>query len=102
MGSAALVGYIPATKSTKGKCRNFSLCTNTETLNKNPGFFNLIVSSGVTDVWLPLFLNGYWPYPMEEILLWNLSENKETFTLKLDDKQYFVEIGGLDAELVRL
>jgi hypothetical protein len=70
LGSAALAGYIPATKSTKGKYRSFSLCTNTETLNKNPDFFNLIVSSGVTDVWMPLFLNGYWPYPMEEILRW--------------------------------
>ena len=70
LGTGALVGYTPATVSGNGKCRSFSLCTNTETLNKNPGFFNLIVSSGVTDVWMPLFLSGYWPYPMDDILLW--------------------------------
>lgn len=70
LGSAALVGYSPPATIRSGKCRTFSLCTNTETLNKNPDFFNLIVSSRVTNVWLPLFLNGYWPYPMEDILLW--------------------------------
>ena len=70
LGSGTLAGFSPAITSRSGKCRSFSLCTNTETLNKNPDFFDLIVSSGVTDVWLPLFLNGYWPYPMEEILRW--------------------------------
>ena len=77
LGSGALVGFTPATTSGRGKSRSFSLCTNTETLNKNPGFFNLIVSSGVTDVWLPLFLNGYWPYPMEEILRWKNKFERE-------------------------
>ena len=43
-----------------------------------------------------------WYPTIKTVLLWNLSENKETFTVKLDDKKHSVEIGGLDAELVRL
>ena len=70
LGSAALFGFIPSARSNKQNCRTFSLCTNTETLTKNPDFFDLIVNSGVTDVWLPFFLNGYWAFPMEEIQIW--------------------------------
>ena len=43
-----------------------------------------------------------WYPKIKTLLLWNLSENKETFTVKLDERKYSVEIGGLDAELVRL
>ena len=77
LGSAALVGYIPEVKSSKGRTRSFSLCTNTTTLRSNPAFFDLIVDSGVNVVWMPYFLNGYYPYPIEDLLLW-----KERFEYK--------------------
>ena len=68
IASGALAGFTPA--SVSDKQRSFSLCTNTATLNSNPGFFDLIVNSGVNVVWMPLFLNGYYPYPIEDIQLW--------------------------------
>ena len=70
LGAVTLAGALPATASTKGRYRSFSLCTNTGALNSHPEFFDLIVNSGVTDIWMPLFLNGYWAYPMEDILRW--------------------------------
>lgn len=68
IASGALAGFSPA--SAADKKRSFSLCTNTATLSANPGFFDLIVESGVNVVWMPLFLNGYYPYPIEDIQLW--------------------------------
>ncbi len=70
IGWGGLVGYIPSVTSKNSSRRRFSLCVTTETLNKNPDYFNLIVESGITDVWMPIFLNGYWAYPMEDLLLW--------------------------------
>ncbi len=68
LASGALVGFNPDNSSTL--IRSFSLCTNTATLNSNPDFFDLIVNSGVNVVWMPLFLNGYFPYPIEDIQQW--------------------------------
>ncbi len=76
-GTGSLAGFSPFTEGKKGSQRSYSLCTNTAILNKYPNFFNLIVSSGVTDIWLPVFLNGYWPYPMGDLLIW-----KERFEKK--------------------
>jgi hypothetical protein len=70
IGWGGLVGYIPSVTSKNSSRRRFSLCVTTETLTKNPDYFNLIVESGITDVWMPIFLNGYWAYPMEDLLLW--------------------------------
>jgi hypothetical protein len=40
-------------------------------------------------------------YPkINKVLLWNLSESKELFSLKLDQSIQIIEISGLDAELV--
>jgi hypothetical protein len=42
-------------------------------------------------------------YPgVKTVLLWNLSETKESLIVRLNNKKYPVEIGGLDAELVKL
>ena len=41
-----------------------------------------------------------WYPKIKKVLLWNLSESKETLTVNLTDKKRSVEIGGLDAELV--
>jgi len=70
LGSGALVNNRYPFTAIKGKCRNFSLCTNTATLNSHPDFLNLVVNSGITDIWMPVFLNGYWPYTFEDIRLW--------------------------------
>ena len=76
LGTGALLGNInPIT--VKNSVRNFNLCSTTTTLNNHPEFLNIVVGSGVTDVWMPLFLNGYWAYPIEDILLW-----KERFEKK--------------------
>jgi hypothetical protein len=66
-GTGTLAGFSSFKNS---GIRSFSLCTNTTVLNSNPEFLELIAGSGVTDVWLPIFLNGYWAYPMEDLLLW--------------------------------
>lgn len=68
LASGALVGFNPA--NSLKQVRSFSLCTNTGTLNANPDFFDLIVNSGVNVVWMPLFLNGYYPYSIEDIQHW--------------------------------
>ena len=70
LGAGTLVGYTRPVAVKKGMCRSFSLCTNTATLNSHPEYLNLIADSGITDVWMPVFLNGYWPYPIEDILVW--------------------------------
>lgn len=41
-----------------------------------------------------------WYPEIKTVLLWNLSETTESFTVKLDDKKRSIEIGGLDSELV--
>ncbi len=66
--AGTLIGCNPAEAAKQ--IRSFSLCATTATLNSNPDFLNLIASSGVTTVWMPYFLNGYRPYPIEDILLW--------------------------------
>ncbi len=43
-----------------------------------------------------------WYPESKTVLLWNLSETKETITIKLDDKTQAIEIEGLDAALVKL
>jgi hypothetical protein len=69
-GAAALSGSTSFNTLKNKRVRTFSLCTNTAILNSHPEFLDLIAKSGVSDVWLPVFLNGYWPYPMEDILRW--------------------------------
>jgi len=69
-GAGSWAGFSSFTSFKRSGIRSFSLCTNTVVLKNNPDFFNVIVSSGVTDVWMPIFLNGFWPYPMEDLLLW--------------------------------
>jgi hypothetical protein len=76
-GSIVLLGNINPFTIRRGICRSFGLCTNTKTLNSHPDFLNLIADSGITDVWMPLFINGYWPYPIEDVLIW-----KERFEKK--------------------
>ncbi len=63
-------GLNPALAGPRSRTRSFHLCTNTDALKKYPDFLDLIVRSGITDIWMPLFLNGYFPYKMEEIALW--------------------------------
>lgn len=43
-----------------------------------------------------------WYPAIKTVLLWNLSENKEHFTIRMVDTLRTVEIAGLDAKLVRL
>jgi len=69
-GSGALFGNIETFTIKHSKYRNFGLCVNTKTLNSYPDFINIISSSGINEVWIPLFINGYWPYPIGDVLLW--------------------------------
>ena len=41
-----------------------------------------------------------WFPKIKTILLWNLSETKEFFTVKLDNRNYFAVVDALDAELL--
>ena len=41
-----------------------------------------------------------WFPKIRSVLLWNLSETTESFTVRLDERKRSVEIGALDAELV--
>jgi hypothetical protein len=43
-----------------------------------------------------------WYPEIKSVLLWNLSETKESFTVKLDNKKRSIDINGLDSELVTL
>jgi len=81
LASGTLVGFHPPTHL--GTTRRFSLSTNTATLNSSPDFLDLIVKSGVNDVWLPYFLNGYWAYPMEDILKWKEKFNKKGVNVQI-------------------
>ena len=76
-GTSALAGFTPFNTLNKGRVRTFSLCTNTAILNSHPEFLELIAKSGVTDVWMPVFLNGCWPYPIEDILNWKAKIEKK-------------------------
>jgi hypothetical protein len=76
-GTSLLTGFTPFNTFKDEGYRSFSLCTNTTILNNHPEFLETIASSGVTDVWLPVFLNGYRPYPMEDILLWKAKIEKK-------------------------
>jgi hypothetical protein len=76
-GTSALAGFTPFGAMNSKNVRTFSLCTNTTILNNHPEFAELIAKSGVTDVWMPVFLNGYWPYSMEDILNWKAKIEKK-------------------------
>ncbi len=76
-GSGVWLGNINPFTFKRNNIRSFGLCTNTKTLNSHPDFINLISGSGINNIWMPLFINGYWPYPVEDILLW-----KERFEQK--------------------
>ena len=43
-----------------------------------------------------------WYPKIKKVLLWNLSETKESITIRLNDRNYPVEIAGLDTEIVNL
>ena len=43
-----------------------------------------------------------WFPKIRSVLLWNLSETGESFTVSLDDRKRSIEIGGLDSELVHI
>jgi hypothetical protein len=43
-----------------------------------------------------------WYPEIKTVLLWNLSETRESFTVKLDNRMHTIEIGGLDSELVSI
>lgn len=43
-----------------------------------------------------------WYPKIKKVLLWNLSETKEFFTVKLDNRTYSIEVCGLDSELVSI
>lgn len=75
-GTSALAGFTPFNLAKRQNIRSFSLCTNSAVLNNHPEFADLIAKSGVTDVWMPVFLNGYWPYPVEDILKWKTKIEK--------------------------
>ena len=75
--TSALLGNSNPFTIQPSASRSFGLCVNTKTLNSFPDYINIISSSGINEVWMPLFINGYWPYPMEDILLW-----KERFERK--------------------
>jgi hypothetical protein len=76
-GTSALAGFTPFNTMNKGRVRTFSLCTNTAILNSHPEFLDLFAKSGVTDVWIPIFLNGFWPYPIEDLLNWKAKIEKK-------------------------
>lgn len=76
-GTGALTGFTTFNTFKNEGRRSFSLCTNTTILNNHPEFLETIANSSVTDMWLPVFLNGYWPYPMEDILFWKAKIEKK-------------------------
>jgi hypothetical protein len=43
-----------------------------------------------------------WYPEIKTVLLWNLSETKEVFTLRKDEEKHSVQLNGLDAELIYL
>ena len=81
--SGLLLGEIDSFAFKKTNKRNFGLCVNTQTLNNYPDFINTISSSGITDVWMPYFINGYYPYPMEDILLWKKKFEKKGIAVNI-------------------
>jgi hypothetical protein len=54
----------------KNKVRTFHLSVNSGTLDDNPDLFEIIIQSGITDVWLTGYINGYWYHPVERTKYW--------------------------------
>ena len=50
--------------------RTFHVSIGSDVLDNKPELFNLILHSGISDVWLIGFINGYWVYPDERIVYW--------------------------------
>ena len=70
LGTGALVAGVNPMLLPKRRIRSFNLCTTTVNLKNNPDFLSMVTNSGVTDIWLPIFLNGYWAYPIEDLIFW--------------------------------
>ena len=81
--SGFLLGDTDSFAFKKANKRNFGLCVNTQTLNNYPEFIQTISSSGITDVWMPYFINGYYPYPMEDILVWKKRFEKKGIAVNI-------------------
>ncbi len=85
LSSLALVGGALFTQQVdalnilneKKGVRTFHLSVNSGSLDDNHELFEIIVQSGITDVWLTGYINGYWYYPVERIKFW-----KERFLKK--------------------
>uniref|UniRef100_UPI003217DF3A hypothetical protein n=1 Tax=uncultured Draconibacterium sp. TaxID=1573823 RepID=UPI003217DF3A len=54
----------------KQEIRTFHLSVSSYSLDNNPELFDIISQSGITDVWLTGYINGYWYYEVERIKLW--------------------------------
>jgi hypothetical protein len=94
-GSGVLLGNINPFPLKRGNSRSFALCTNTKTLNSFPEFMDLISGSGINQVWMPLFINGYWPYPVEDILLWKERFEKKGISVNIVNVPFGHPAGSL-------
>ncbi len=54
----------------KNNIKSFQISVGSGILDNNPDLFEIISGSGITDVWLTGFINGYWYYPDERITYW--------------------------------
>lgn len=54
----------------RNNIRTFNLSISSGSLDKDPEIFDIISRSGITDVWLTGYINGYWYYPVERIVFW--------------------------------
>jgi len=54
----------------KANIRTFHLSVSSGILDDHPDLFEIISGSGISEVWLTGFINGYWYYPDERITYW--------------------------------
>ena len=101
LASGALLAPTNPFTTKRGLCRSFGLCVNTKTLNSFPDFINIISSSGINEVWLPLYINGNWPYPIEDILLWKERFEKKGIAVYIISVP-FGHPGGSESDIQKL
>lgn len=71
-GGALCSQNIRAASAFNGKTniRTFHLSVSSGILDDRPDLFEIILNSGISEVWLTGFINGYWYYSDERIIYW--------------------------------
>ncbi len=46
--------------------RRYEVCLSPDALDAYPDILDIVANAGISRIWIPAFIHGYWPYPTEQ------------------------------------